>query len=159
MEQEITDLYNKLHMELYKWCFLMTENGDASQELVQEAFLRAIDHYEGIKDLSFEQKRAWLYRTIKNAYIDQCRKMKRETLTEEVPECMSFFDRYSETELIQVINALPGLEGKIITMKYINGFTSGQIGKILNIPSGTVRSKLAEARKHLKENMRHDTKD
>jgi RNA polymerase sigma-70 factor (ECF subfamily) len=85
--------------------------------------------------------------------------MKRETLTEEVPECKSFFDEYSETELIQVINALPGLEGKIITMKYMNGFTSGQIGKILNIPSGTVRSKLAEARKHLKENMRHDTKD
>ena len=153
MEQEITDLYNKLHIELYKWCCLMTQNVDLSQELVQEAFLRAIDHYEGLKDLSFEQKRAWLYRTIKNAYIDICRKRKNETLSGELPENESSFDKYSETEFVQMINALPGLEGKIITMKYVNGFTSGQIGKILGIPPGTVRSKLAEARKHLKENM------
>jgi RNA polymerase sigma-70 factor (ECF subfamily) len=151
MEQEITDLYNKLHMELYKWCCLMTQNGDLSDELVQEGFLRLINNYESVQGLSFEQKRAWLYKTIRNIYIDICRKRKNETLTDEIPERESSFNRYSETELIQMINSLPETEGKIITMKYINGFTSGQIGKILGLPPGTVRSKLQVARKLLKE--------
>ena len=129
----------------------MTQNGDLSDELVQEGFLRLINNYESVKGLSFEQKRAWLYKTIRNIYIDICRKRKNETLTDEIPERESSFNRYSETELIQMINSLPETEGKIITMKYINGFTSGQIGKILGLPPGTVRSKLQVARKLLKE--------
>lgn len=153
MEQEIAELYNKLHSELYKWCQMLTGDSYLSQELVQEAFLRAIDHFESISSLSYEQQRSWLYTTIKHAYLDICRKNKRETLIDEVPEDVITRDIYSEKDLFDLINSLPSLEGKLFTMKYLNGFTSGQIGKMMGIPPGTVRSKLSDARKHLREQL------
>ncbi|WP_242838233.1 RNA polymerase sigma factor [Butyrivibrio proteoclasticus] len=43
------------------------------------------------------------------------------------------------------------LEGKILVLRYFDGYSSTQIGQLLGLPPGTVRSKLHEARKHLKD--------
>lgn len=157
MYQEITELYEQLYNELVRWCQNMTLDPYKAQELVQEGFVKAIDHYDEVKELEPNQRRAWLYRTIKNLFIDDYRKCKRETLTDSFTEGQTQLmiqpDKYSELEMIQLINSLPGDEGKIFTMKYLGGMTSGQIGKILDLPPGTVRSKLSDARKHIKERM------
>ncbi len=150
MEQEITDLYEKLNTELIKWCSMMTQDADMAREIVQEGFLRAIEHYDEIRFLDFHQKRAWLYRTIRHVFIDTLRKRKNECLTEEVEERASF-DNYSEKEFMSLIEALDPLEGKIVVLRHLEGFSSKQIGEMLGLPSGTVRSKLHEARKHLRE--------
>lgn len=150
MEQEITDLYKKLNTELLKWCSMMTQNDDLAREIVQEGFLRAIEHYDDIRYLDFHQQRAWLYRTIRHVFIDTLRKRKNEYLTEDVEERTSF-DNYSEKEIMCLIEALDPLEGKIIVLRHLEGFSSKQIGEMLGLPSGTVRSKLHEARKHLRD--------
>ena len=80
MEQVIADLYRQLNTELVRWCCMMTQDRDMAKELVQEGFLRAIDHFDEIEGLDFRQQRAWLYRTIRNVFIDNIRKRKRECL-------------------------------------------------------------------------------
>lgn len=151
----INEIYDKLHIELTKWCFLMTHDEFLSQELVQEGFLRAIDHCNELVSLSFSQQRAWLYQTIKHIYIDTLRKRKRETYLEDSApgDIENSSDGYSEAEWIALINSLPPLEGKVITLRYLEGFTSTQIGKMLGLSPGTVRSKLSDARKHIKEKL------
>ena len=150
MEQEIANLYEKLNTELQKWCCMMTQNDDLAREIVQEGFLRAIEHYDEIRYLDFHQERAWLYKTIRHVFIDTLRKRKNEYLTEDIEERPSL-DNYSEKEIMCLIDALDPLEGKVIVLRHLEGFSSGQIGEMLSIPPGTVRSKLHDARKHLKE--------
>lgn len=159
MNQDITTLYDQLHTELIKWCCLMTQSPDNAEELVQEGFLRVIEHWPEIKDLSFPQQRAWLYQTIKHLFIDSLRKNKREYLTGEVQDVLSVssqdksIDDYTEKEWMELINSLPPVEGKILVLRYVEGFTSSQISTFLHIPAGTVRSKLHDARKHLRERL------
>ena len=153
---QITKLYDALFSELFKWCCMMTQDEYISQELVQEGFLRALDHYRDLDGLTFHQQRAWLYQTIKHLYIDSLRRKKKEVHLEDMekpPAEGRSFDSYSEAEWASVINSLPPDEGKILTLKYSEGLTSVQIGKVLGIPPGTVRSKLSDARKHLKEKL------
>lgn len=156
MSSEISDLYKQLHTELVKWCCLMAGSYDVAEELVQDGFLKAIEHWDTLQGLAFYQQRAWLYQTIKHQFIDNMRKGQREYLTGEMPDQASFisFDassfEYSEKEWMELINSLPPLEGKVLLLRYVEGFTSNQIGTLLGLPPGTVRSKLHDARKHLK---------
>lgn len=135
----------------------MTQDRDMAKELVQEGFLRAIDHYDEIEGLDLHQQRAWLYRTIKNIFIDNIRKRKRECLSGEIPDAEemsvqeSTYDTYSEKEIMCVIEKMDVLEGKVLILRHVEGLSSKQIGELLNIPPGTVRSKLHDARAHLKE--------
>ncbi len=135
----------------------MTQDEDMARELVQEGFLRAIDHYDEIEGLTFQQKRAWLYRTIKNVFIDTVRKRKNECLqgemtdSKEVPTQQSFYDKYSEKEILEVLKTMDVLEAKLLILRHVEGFSSKQIGEMLGLPPGTVRSKLHEAREHLKK--------
>ena len=157
MEQEITDLYKQLNTELLKWCCILTQDEDMAKEMVQEGFLRAIDHYDEIEGLSFPQKRAWLYRTIKNVFIDTVRKRKNECLqgemtdSEELPILQNFYDKYSEKEILEVLRTMDVLEAKLLILRHVEGFSSKQIGEMLGLPAGTVRSKLHEAREHLRK--------
>ena len=157
MEQQIAYLYEKLNPELVRWCCMMTQNEDMAREIVQEGFLRAIDHYGDIRDLDFNQQRAWLYRTIKNVFIDTMRRRKNESLfadtqvADDGQEHGSSFDNYSEKELMSVLASMDTLEAKLLVLRYVDGYSSGQIGTMLGMPAGTVRSKLHEARAHLKK--------
>lgn len=129
----------------------MTGNSQTAEELIQEAFLRAILHESLLQNLKGYQCRSWLYRTIKNLYVDRLRHTSREVIPEEFPESIT---KTQETDVIEwemLLNSLPSGEGVILHLRYIEGYNSSQIGEILSLPPGTVRSKLSSARKHIKE--------
>lgn len=147
----IEELYGQYHQELLGWCQSMTGNLQTAEELVQEAFLRAILHADILGSLEESQCRSWLYRTIKNLYVDRLRHTCRETMTEEVPEQQRSSGEMEVVEWEGLLNRLPNLEGVIFTMLYLEGYNSIQIGRILSLPPGTVRSRLSSARMHLRE--------
>ena len=72
-------------------------------------------------------------------------------MTGDLYEAQELVQEYTEAEWIQLINSLPKDEGKILVLRYMEDMTSGQISQILGMPPGTVRSKLSDARKHLRE--------
>lgn len=149
----IEELYRKYHQELLGWCESMTGNLQTAEELVQEAFLRAMLHESILHNLLDYQCRSWLYRTIKNLYVDRFRHNRKEVIPEEFPESIT---RPQEMEVIEwemLLNSLPDGEGVIFHLRYMEGYNSSQIGEMLSLPSGTVRSKLSSARKHIKEAM------
>lgn len=129
----------------------MTGNVSLAEEVVQEGFLRALLNEEILTGLLEEQRRAWLYRTIKNIYVDRIRHTARETVVEIMPEKMIEPVELKELEWQQLLNILPEDEQLLFTMRYLQGYNSKQLGEIFQMPPGTVRSKLSSARKHLKE--------
>lgn len=147
----IEALYEKYHMQLLKWCQSMTENLQTAEELVQEAFLRAMLHEEILETLDEKQCRSWLYRTIKNLYVDRLRHNSRETMMEEFIENTKAPEEMEAVEWESLLNSLPDMEGVLFALRYLEGYNSTQIGEMFSLPPGTVRSKLSSARKHLQQ--------
>ncbi len=147
----IEELYEKYHQELVMWCGNMTGNLRTSEELVQEAFLRAMLNEGLLLELDDKQQKSWLYRTVKNLYIDRIRHTCRETVVDNFPEKPKEQEEMTAVEWESLLNSLPDMEGLLFTMRYLMGYNSRQIGEIFKLPSGTVRSKLSLARKHLRD--------
>lgn len=152
----IGEPYQKYYRELTLWCLGMTGNPHIAEELVQEAFLRAMLHEDVPAGLQEMQRRSWLYRTVKNLYVDRIRHGKRETLAEESLQREACSDGVYQEEIAlleweELLGTLPDMEGVIFSLRYLDGYNSGQIGRFLSLPPGTIRSRLSSARQHLRE--------
>ena len=111
----IEDLYEKYHAELIRWCRRMTQNESAAEDLVQEAFYRALHHTQELDGMDLAQGRAWLYRTVKNLFVDRFRRERREAVMAELPEEARYTD-YGELENAQLLSGLPEEERILFTI-------------------------------------------
>lgn len=149
---ELEDLYGRFHKDLLTYCATMTKNRSAAEDLVQETYLRAFTHWEDVEDLSTNQCRSWLYKTARNAFIDQVRKQSRETpMEEEYLPLAAFEEDLSQAAVAQVIARLPESEKALFTMRYFEGYNARELGEQFDLPSATVRSRLASAKRRLRE--------
>ena len=68
----LEQFYKNCRNELIGWCTTLTHDPMLAEDLVHEAFLRAMEQYLAtLESLSPAQKKAWFYRVIKNMYIDR----------------------------------------------------------------------------------------
>ena len=149
----VEKLYETYRQELVRWCRSMTGDLQTAEALVQEAFLRALLHGALLSELGESQQRAWLYRTVKNLFVDRVRRGRRETTVERISEGLEAAKEPEEIyqmELVELLESLPEPEGLLLVLRYFQGYNSKQIGELLNLPAGTVRAKLCEARNHLR---------
>lgn len=152
---EVQDLYAKHYKELTAYCRTMTRS--AAEDLVQETFLRAFSHWEDVADLSATQARAWLYKTARNLFIDQARKLARETPEEEeILALASFEEDLSQAAVAQLIARLPDAERSLFVMRYFEGYNARELGELFALPPATVRSRLASAKRRLREWITND---
>lgn len=147
----IEELYRRYQKELTAWCGKMTMDSSLADDLVQETFLRALMNVELLGSLRENQRRAWLYRTAKNLFIDRVRHGSYEQVQEELPEPVQTEDAYGDVDMEQLLEQLPEQEGVLFAMRYFQGYNSRELGQMFGLPEGTVRSKLLLARKHLRK--------
>ena len=69
----------------------------------------------------------------------------------EIEEEIGKEDDHGEIEWSELFERLPGRQGVIMYLHYFEGYSSDDIGKTLDIPSGTVRYEMGMARKNLRE--------
>lgn len=149
---EIENLYGKFHRDLLTYCTAMTKSRFSAEDLVQETYLRAFIHWEDIAGLSTNQCRAWLYRTARNLFIDQVRKQSRELPAKEEQLALASFDEdLSQAAVAQLIGRLPDTEKSIFCLRYFEGYNSKELGELFALPSATIRSRLASAKRRLRE--------
>lgn len=148
------ELYERHYRELSGYAQRMSGSPELGEDLVQDTFLRALQNPGVLEDLTPTKQRAWLYRTLKNLYFDRWRRgileaAYLETLREE-PQ----WDKgIQEIENALVLQALEPLDKAIFQLRFEEGCTAREIGEMLNLPPGTVRSRLSRCRKYLKENL------
>jgi len=154
---------------LTTFAYHLTYNEEDAKDLVQETYLKAykaLDSYvEGTN------AKAWLFKILKNAYINQYRKKSRRPTRVDFEEFIGYQDKedvsivdYKDLreeiftnllgdEVTVAINSLPIDFRTVILLCDIEGFTYEEIASIIDIPIGTVRSRLHRARNMLKERL------
>lgn len=79
----IAKIYQLFFQELIRYVTKMTCDKTAAEDIVQETFLRAMEHAEILDDMDERQCRSWLYKTSRNIFID---KVRRESAYPEAEE-------------------------------------------------------------------------
>lgn len=159
---------------LYTFAYHLTYNEDDANDLVQETYMKAyrfIDKY-----IEGTNAKAWLFKILKNAFINQYRRKTKQPTKVDYEEIINYHDEedtnYSSymdlreemfqdmmgDEVTNAINALPVDFRVVILLCDIEGFTYEEISKIIDIPIGTVRSRLHRARNMLKEKLKEYAK-
>jgi RNA polymerase sigma-70 factor (ECF subfamily) len=155
---------------LYTFAYHLTYNEEDANDLVQETYLKAyrfLDRYE-----AGTNAKAWLFRILKNAFINEYRKKSKQPNRVDIDEVTNIRDEedtnYSSyldlreemfqgmmgDEVTNAINSLPVDFRAVILLCDIEGFTYEEIAKIVDIPIGTVRSRLHRARNMLKDKLK-----
>jgi len=153
--------------QLYKTALRMTRSAEETEDLLQETYLKAYSHYDRFQEGT--NLKAWLFRIMKNTYINSYRKKKVQPVHLEFDELQEGFesslvdhghvsDTSPETAMLtdemdaEVRDALVGLAHDYkmaVLLVDINGFSYQETADILGVPVGTVMSRLYRGRKKL----------
>ena len=157
---------------LYAGALRMTRNPADAEDLVQETMLRAyrsFDRFEPGTNL-----KAWLFRIMTNAYINTYRKRQREPLKVSQDDIEDFdlyqelknhdpaysatpesivLDNLLDSDIIQAIDDLPEQFRMAVILSDLEGFTYAEMADIMDVPMGTVMSRLHRGRKALQKRL------
>ena len=143
----ITQIYQLFFQELVHYAAGMTGDKSSAEDIVQETFLRALEHADVLNDLDKHQCRAWLYKTARNFFIDRVR---REAACPERGVKEETEDDLSRIEVMQLCSELPDEERPLFLKRYFEGYDSTQLSAMYGIPASTVRYRLSNARRRLR---------
>ncbi|MEO5601833.1 MAG: sigma-70 family RNA polymerase sigma factor [Cyclobacteriaceae bacterium] len=172
-EKEKLTIFNQEFMphinSMYNFAYRLTLDSDDAKDLLQDTYLKAFRFID-----SFQQgtnAKAWLFRILKNSFINDYRKKSKEPAKVDYQEVETFYnsedvDRQITPDLrVEALQDMIGDEISIalnsldvdfrtvIILCDLEGFKYEEMAKILDIPIGTVRSRLHRARNLLKEKL------
>ncbi|MCX6138235.1 MAG: sigma-70 family RNA polymerase sigma factor [Ignavibacteriales bacterium] len=151
--------------ELHHYALRITGSNDDAKDLLQETYLKAYrfwDKYEKGTNV-----RAWLYRIMKNTYINMYRKEAKEPDMVDFDEIKEFyhgmlddsaegndshdemFDKMFDDDVSKALASLPEDFRTVVLLCDIEGMSYEEIAEFVNVPVGTVRSRLHRGRKLL----------
>lgn len=153
--EEFEKIYCLFYRPLIFYALSLVKQKADAEDLVAEAMVRAFLSYDGKSDL-----RAWLFRVLKNLFIDEKRKKKRVVYSEKeflesFADPDSFIQRWIFEEdrkwLYQQIYLLPDLERNVMLLTLTSGLKDNQIAEQLNIKIEYLRVIRNRAKNKLKE--------
>lgn len=127
----------------------MLGEADAARDLVQEAATRALAARR-VPDEA-PAYRAWMFQIVRNAALDEIRRKQRPMLDEHPPVDLWRFDEanIAKITVTQALGTLAPPHREIISLIDIAGFSYGEAAVLLNVPTGTIMSRIARARSAL----------
>lgn len=139
---------------MYRVSMSMLKNEHDALDCVQNAILKAYENRHKLR--KEEYFRSWLVRIL----INECKQtLKTKSRTEllsdmQLPEISSRDNPYLSVEIGQAINSLPQKIRLVVIMFYVEDYSIKEIKRVINIPEGTVKSRLNKGRALLKEMLR-----
>jgi len=155
--------------QLYSAALRMTRNGADAEDLVQETFLRAYRSFHTFEEGS--NLRAWLFRILTNTFINTYRAKQRRPQQQELGELEelylyrrvadvdpmsrsaedTLFDWFTDDEVKQALEDLPENFRLPVLLADVEEFSYKEIAEMLDIPIGTVMSRLHRGRKQMQK--------
>jgi len=161
-DQSAFDSIMEAHEDrVFSLCLRIMRNREHALDAVQETFItvfRKAHMYNGESAFS-----TWLYRVATNTCYDQLRKHKRRR-TEAIPEGRDPADQHAQDEFAaielrpELTSALSGLPEEFriaVVLSDVEGFPLADVAELLDIPVGTVKSRVFRGRKLLAESLRN----
>jgi len=158
---------------LYAAAMRMTRNPADAEDLVQETYLKAYRGFGGYEEGT--NLKAWLYRILTNTFINTYRAKKRRPAESDLGELEDLYlykrlggleaatagrsaeeellDIYTDAEVKQAVEELPEQFRMAVLLADVEGFSYKEIADILEIPIGTVMSRLHRGRKGLQKKL------
>lgn len=160
----------------------MADRRIEAEEVVAEAVARAWEKRDDLRDR--DRFRGWLFRILRNCFLGRRRRRERrpeETHLEIDGETESgfslferlhqpfllwwsdpeerFFDQLLRADLERAVEDLPEAYRSALVLVDVQGFSYAEAAEVLDVPVGTVRSRLSRARSRLKEDLWHHARD
>jgi RNA polymerase sigma factor (sigma-70 family) len=162
-EELAMPLFDSLH-NFARW---LVHNQNDAEDLVQETYLKALRSFGSFQPGT--NFRAWIFRILKNTFLSSCSKLDRRMTVgidseEEFPALPvdsatpdSLLIERSGNEAVQcAIEQLPVIFREVILLCDVEDASYRETAEILSIPIGTVMSRLARARKAVRESLRKE---
>jgi RNA polymerase sigma-70 factor (ECF subfamily) len=145
---DLERLFREHWPHAYRAARLVTGDAAAAEDVAQEAFLAAVRNLD-----RFDRRRPfgpWLHRIVVNRAIDwtRARKLRAEV---ELGELDATQPEAEPDELFSRIADLSPEHRAVIVMRYVLEYTPGEIAKLLDLPRGTVNSRLRRGLDRLKD--------
>jgi RNA polymerase sigma factor (sigma-70 family) len=148
---------------LLRYATRVLNNGDAAQDVVQEAFIRLHAHWDQVKERGIPF-RGWLFRTTHNAAIDYIRKESRRRLlhqrqSTQMDHSLSGPDHGSrqseqQAQLLQHLSALKPKEREVLVLRAQEGMSYKEIAAVIQRSEGYVGTLIHSATKKLSQRLR-----
>jgi RNA polymerase sigma-70 factor (ECF subfamily) len=147
----------------YRLARYLTRNDADADDVVQEACLRALKYFGGFRGEGASQSRAWLLTIVRNmahtwrgrhradasaTEFDEA--VHSAAVTDEHPDAL-LSSRDAREALAHALEHLPPEFREVIVLREIEGLSYKEISEVLDVPVGTVMSRLSRARKRLQE--------
>jgi len=136
----------------WSWC----QDRALAEDLVQEALTKAFKNLGQLREPA--AMRAWLYDILTNCWRDHLRRLRVTEDITSVPEDLAELTLpcgQEEADLVAKVRAavaqLPLGQREVLTLVELEGFSYAEVAKMLDIPEGTVRSRMCRARETLRE--------
>jgi RNA polymerase sigma-70 factor (ECF subfamily) len=152
--QAVQRLVEEHYVALYRYAYRLSGSSADAEDLTQEAFCKAQLNLGQLREPS--RARPWLFSILRNAYLHRVRTERQQPcvalesvgdLAEPLPESLPDID----PELLQqALNELPELFRTPIILYYFEDFGYREIAEQMDLPIGTVMSRLARAKAHLR---------
>lgn len=142
----------------------LTRQQDEAEDLTQEAIIRAYEAFDRFDGKNFK---AWMLKILTNLYINRYRRKKRRGVhasledeavaepvapAEEAPD-RTLFDNILGAEIEQALEKVPEVFRLAVILSDIEGLSYEEIAEITEAPIGTVRSRIARGRAHLRKEL------
>ena len=160
--------------QLYSAAMRMTRNPSDAEDLVQETYMKAFRGFERFQEGT--NLKAWMYRILTNSYINRYRQKQRRPDESDIGDVEdmylyrrlggenseigasaedAFLDSVTDSQVKDAIEALPENFRMAVLLADVEGFAYKEIAEILEIPIGTVMSRIHRGRKALEKHL-HD---
>ena len=163
--------------QLYSAALRLTHRPADAEDLVQDTFLRAFRSFHTFEEGT--NLRAWLYRILTNTYINTYRAKQRrpeETELDDVEDLYLYrrvrqldpatrsaedtlFDMFTDDEVKKALEALPERYRLPVLLADVQEFSYKEISDMLEVPIGTVMSRLHRGRKAMQQALHHYAAD
>ncbi len=165
-QARFTQLFEQHRDGVHAFLLARTSDAEVARDLLQETFLRLWRRIDEVVELGEGRQRGWVYTVARNLVIDRYRTeaSRRDAVTQvgnevarlagaQVDTVDRLADRDDLDHLETEIARLPDDQRVILTMVAVAEMTSQQVGEALDLPPGTVRYKLYQARARLADSM------
>lgn len=150
----IEELVEQFHLPVYRFAFRLTGQATDAEDLTQQTFLTAQESLHQLRDPA--SARSWLFTILRNRFLKE--RMRWEPVSaadleldlDVVPESPSLIEHIDYERLQQAIDSLPSEYRLVLVMFYFEEYRYREIAERLELPIGTVMSRLARAKRHLR---------
>lgn len=157
-KRKFTKLIKEYLDSMYQLAYMRCGNKELAEDLVQEASIKAYKSYLDKNEREITNPKGWLYRILINTHIDFTRK-KQQNLLDISEFDISYYENKSKDidssiffkDLKEALKTLDPEQRVVIYLCDVNEYSYKEIAEVLDIPLGTVMSRLHRARQSLRK--------